>query len=71
MIIFEIVKSEGIDYSNHESDLYIPVTERTKELIKDYEFKTNVTTFVSNIDQKLWYDVPFAYLPYWHSKQKA
>ncbi len=70
MNIFARIKAERIDYSNHESDLYIPVTEQTKIMINAYQFKSNVTTFVSNTDGKLWYDIPFAYLPYWESKQK-
>lgn len=63
----EIVKA-GVEYSNHESDLYVPVNEITKKIVEEYQFRGNVSTFVSNIDGKLWYDIPFAYLPYWDKK---
>lgn len=57
---------EQID--NHESDLYLMVTPESKKLISDYEFKFNVTTFISAIaPHVLWYDVPFAYTPFWDS----
>ena len=34
--IFEDVISLGIDHSNHETDLYIPVNRKTTDLIKKY-----------------------------------
>lgn len=66
--IYTKVKELGIPTDNHESDLYIPVTEETKNLLKDYEYKNQVTTFTSNIDKKLWFDIPFAYVPFWEKK---
>jgi hypothetical protein len=66
--IFEQVKASGIPYHNHQSDLYIPVNETTKEMVKNYKFKNNVTTFVNQVEGGLWYDIPFAYSPYWESK---
>lgn len=68
--LYNQIVALGIEHSNHESDLYIPVNDQTRELIKGYEFKSNVTMFKSSIDGKPWYDVPFAYLPYWESKSK-
>jgi hypothetical protein len=59
---------EGI--SNHESDLYVPVTpEVTAILDRHPTHKKNATTFVSNIDGKLTYDIPFAYGPFWSERQ--
>jgi hypothetical protein len=58
-------KVKGLEHSNHSSDLYIPVNAETMGFIKDYEFRVNVTRFTSNIDGKPWYDVPFAYMPFW------
>lgn len=55
----------GIPYENHASDLYIPKTEQNTKLIAVYEFKENVTTFISQIEKTMWYDIPFAYQPYW------
>ena len=63
--LYEQCKQLGIETDHHESDLYIPMTEATRALIKAYKFKANVTSFISRIDRKPWYDVPFAYMPFW------
>ena len=71
MNIFEQVKAAGIEYDNHESDLYIPVNDATAALIAQYEFKANVRVFTCNITKKIWYDIPFAYTPFWDKKKKT
>ncbi len=63
--LFEHCKAAGIDIGYHESDLYIPVNEITQALIAQYDFKSSVIPFISQIDGMRWYDVPFAYLPFW------
>jgi hypothetical protein len=68
--LWEKVKELGIEHSNHASDLYIPVTEHTRNLVLEYEFKKNVTTFVNQIDRKRWFDIPFAYGPFWENVAK-
>ena len=60
----KIMQPEQIDH--HESDLYIMATKESRELVNNYEFKSNVTTFVSAIaPHVLWYDIPFAYTPWY------
>jgi hypothetical protein len=66
--IWDQVKELGIQFDSHETDLYIPVNEQTKELVGRWKFKSIAKTFVSQIDHKLWYDLPFAYLPAWEAK---
>jgi hypothetical protein len=66
--IWDEVKRLGIQFDSHETDLYIPVNEQTKELVHRWKFSGNARTFVSQIDHKLWYDLPFAYVPAWESK---
>lgn len=66
--IFEMVKEKGIEFDNHESDLYIPKNEVTESLISVYDFKETVKTFRSQKDGKTWYDIPFAYDPFWEKK---
>ena len=68
MELFDKVKDFNIPYSSHESDLYIPVNKETTKLINEYEFKCNVTRFTSQIDKKQWFDLPFAYIPFWTNK---
>jgi hypothetical protein len=67
--LFDRILMDKIPYDNHCSDLYIPVNEKTKKLMENYEFKENVHTFTSNIDGGSWYDIPFAYAPYWEKKR--
>lgn len=55
------MKESEID--THESDLYVLVNDISKKVIDQYEFKNNVTTFKSNTDKQLWYDIPFGYMP--------
>ena len=57
--------ADHIDHHNYGSDLYIKKTPESAKLIAEYEFKENVTTFRSQIDGCIWYDIPFAYTPYW------
>jgi len=47
------LKDNEID--SHATDLYVIANEKTKKFFKEYGF----TTFISQIDGKLWLDVPF------------
>jgi hypothetical protein len=58
------------DISNWQSDLYLRKNSISDKLVNEYEFKQNVKTFKDNIDHVLWYDIPFAYTPFWEDKNK-
>ncbi len=62
--IYEEVKKANLKTDHHCSDLYIPVNDVSKAIIDNYKNKSNVTTFTDNIDGELWYDIPFAYDPF-------
>jgi phosphoribosylformylglycinamidine (FGAM) synthase-like amidotransferase family enzyme len=49
------------DIGNYCSDLHVKVNDISKAFISAYEFKNIVTVFVSQIDGKQWFDIPFAY----------
>lgn len=66
----EIMKPEDIDHDCYTSDLYCKVTPASTEIINNYTYKSNVTTFINNITHELWYDIPFAYDLYWLEKCK-
>lgn len=74
--IYSIVIAENIPHASHYSDLYIPVTPRTTQIVHDHAkaLKTKglgmVKTFKNQVEGGLWYDIPFAYTPYWDAKQK-
>lgn len=63
--LWKQIQKQNIKYSHHESDLYIPVNHKTKDLIERYEFRKNVKEFVSEVENTLWYDIPFGYMPFW------
>ena len=66
--IFELCQEKGIKCFNHESDLYIEKNKDTEALINEYEFKKNVKTFYNELDNKVYYDIPFSFDPYWINK---
>ena len=58
----EILPKEDVDVK--DSDLYIKVSDKSRELINKLQFKNNglLTTFRSPVDNEMWYDIPFANL---------
>jgi hypothetical protein len=58
----------GIEHDHHESDLYVPVNAQTKTMMNDYEYAMLVTTFKDQVTGNLWYDIPFAYTPWWEER---
>jgi hypothetical protein len=77
--IYQQLVAAGVEIDHHESDLYCPVNEVTKAIVEegqyrsgdygDYLLKRAVSTFNSQIDGTLWYDIPFAYDPFWEKKE--
>ena len=65
--LFDTIKTEGIEYSNHESDLYLPDTPRVREILKDFPGKSE-TRFRNQITGTVWLEIPFAYLPWWEKR---
>lgn len=69
--------ARGIPCHNHESDLYIPVTEETRALVKHYtnpppghHALARPETFQNQVEGGLWYDVPFAFTPWWEKREQ-
>ncbi len=55
------------EIDHHASDLYLKVTDTSTRLVNDYDFMENVSTFRDQIEGKLWYEIPFAFTPYWEN----
>jgi len=66
MRLYDKLKDAGIVMDSHESDLYVPSSAEALKLIKEHGF--NYSFFRSNIDGKLWIEVPFAYSPWWDER---
>ena len=66
--IYEEMKAVGIEIGHHESDLYAKVTPESERIVAGYRFRRQVNRFISNIDNELWFDIPFAFNPFWENK---
>ena len=74
MTIYQELKKAGCSIDSHYSDLYVKRTKQSTEIIERYKRKkdnsriTTIGSFTSQIDKKIWYELPFRYDPYWESK---
>ena len=68
--IYELAveRMDPLEIDNHESDLYLKKTGISEKLVANYEHKENVTTFPELETGVLWYDIPFAFDPFWKDK---
>lgn len=57
----------GVQVESHYGDLYIPVTPETTDLVARYGSAPSVAVFKSQIEGNDWYDIPFAYVPWWEA----
>ena len=69
MSIYTELLAAGIPLDHHESDLYALVDHESRRIVEAFPFKgktrKNITTFISQIDGKTWYEIPFSYDPFW------
>lgn len=68
MSLYTDLIEAGQPVSNWQSDLYCPVNEVTRVLLKKHNI-TTATIFKSQIDGNSWYDVPFHYDPFWERRK--
>ena len=67
----EIVKvTAPEERGNWTSDLQCKVTHTTMRVIDRYKYKHLVTRFHSAIDGTLWFEIPFAFKPWWDDPYK-
>lgn len=59
--LVKVMAPKEIDH--HESDLYVLRDEKSIPIVEGYAGSHSI--FTSNVDHKLWYDIPFAYKPFW------
>ena len=69
MTLYESIMLAGVPTSNHESDLYFPMTAETRAILSQYPTEDkNSHVFRNNMDGATWFDVPFAYTPWWEAR---
>lgn len=68
MAIYGEMVRAGVPIEHHDSDLYVPVNAKTREIVQQFKRAglSGVTTFKSG--SELWYDIPFAYEPFFHRR---
>lgn len=63
--LLEILENAGCEIDHHESDLYARVTPESTRIIEEYKHirapYLYYTTFYDNLDNSLWYEIPFMY----------
>ena len=64
--LYDALKSAGVPLDNHYSDLYVEVNDTSRAILRHYGAPQ--ISFRSNLDGKVWFDVPFAFDPYWVEK---
>ena len=64
--LYQECRRRGITTESHASDLYIRATAETLELLCYYKQRA---TLFQDPDGESWFDVPFAYLPFWEKVQ--
>jgi hypothetical protein len=68
MSLYETLKAAGCEVDNHESDLHVKATATATLILKRFPEWRGVSSFCSRLDGALWYDVPFAYQPWWDGR---
>lgn len=63
MTLHEELEAAGVPLDNHESDLYAKVCDASTRIVQRVDHPCSV--FVSQIDGTHWYDLPFAFDPFW------
>lgn len=66
MTLYEELMSAGIPIDHHGSDLYFRATAESGRILDKHRHRyARPSTFKSQVDGELWFDVPFAYDPFW------
>jgi hypothetical protein len=72
MTLYQELVAAGCQIDNHESDLYVRVTPESRAIVERWcwirKLYAGTTLFRSNTDGAMWWDVPFAYDPFWNDR---
>lgn len=66
MELYDELQAAACRMDRHESDLYVEATPTAREIVK--RSGRSWSAFVSQVDGKLWLEVPFAWAPFWRAK---
>jgi hypothetical protein len=66
-LLNQVIENSVYHYSEGDT-LYIPVSDKTKPLIENYEHKNNVKEFYCPKSNMTWYEIRFANDKFWEDK---
>ncbi len=69
MSLYQQLLDANVPLDSHESDLYALATREAADIIKASGHCYSL--FISQIDGKRWFDLPFAYTPFWEGKPRS
>lgn len=66
--LYDELKAAGCEIDAHESDLYVLATDEARGIVA--ASGRTFSPFVSQRDGRVWFDVPFAFKPWWDARTK-
>lgn len=74
--LYQRLKEAGIETDGYQSDLHFPITEESTRILREWREESELpkpmgTRFTCRRTGEPWYEVPFAYDPFWDKKMKA
>ena len=67
--LYDDLVAAGAELDNHESDLYVKANPETAGVIMRHG--RSLHPFRSRVDGLTWYEVPFAFAPFWRKRGGA
>ena len=71
MNLYTELVNANCQIDSHESDLYALVTPVSTPIVEKYSGGDRVRTFRSQIDGRIWFDLPFAFIPFWEKRARG
>jgi hypothetical protein len=68
--IYHALKNIGAEIDNHYSDLHVKADPKVVAVLSEYKMAKKTKVFRSRIDGSLWYEIPFAFLPWWEKQEE-
>ena len=68
MSLYSELLAAGVDISNHESDLYFEINDISDAILKNHP-EARPKRFLNQMTKTMWYEVYFAYDPWWARRE--
>jgi hypothetical protein len=65
---YKALKAARCAIDNHESDLYVEATPEARTIVEASGWSHS--PFRSEVDGRIWLDIPFGFEPFWEAKQE-